>query len=335
MTQPVRYELRPPMFISSRLMPAVTIDDVTIHIQAVAVDHDEPADPRVVWEYIIESATLMHAGRDLTTPYHGAAAIPGQLPTAMGTLLTHLDHLADTSTDDTQDDIHPGTSMPSEVVRWARHHRNELTAVAELVDRDARQPLPASLVWRAITHDPDQTPYGRWCAGQATQQADRMATLNPRPGTAHGLVVRDELWHEHALAVYTTLAARPEPANLATLACVVAEPDSIRAWLDGPAPHTSAVSMADHLRVRDAGLDWHTIPDLIEQAQNAGLFGLAEHTIRAHPVIDDTHNTVGHVLTITTPDGDRLATAPITTDGPDPSGGPPYAVYALLRRARL
>src|SRR5262245_9138462 len=182
---PVQYQLYPPLFISSRLTPAVKVGGTTIHLHAAGIDTNEPHDPRVVWEYTLEAPTVYYSGRDLTTPYLGPATIAGQLPQAMATLLGSLSHMVD---------VDGASSLPDPVYEWAHRHRDELALVAELVENTPDRPIPSRSVWWALTHDPYQTPYGQWCTGQATVHADRLATLSAGSPPA-GLAVRDEQWH--------------------------------------------------------------------------------------------------------------------------------------------
>ena len=184
----VQYQLRPPFFISSRLTPAVKVGDATIHMHAASIDTEDSHDPRVTWEYTIEGPTVYHSGRDLTTPYLGPATVASQLPHAMGTLLGYLSHVADGDDDD--------SPLPDVVHEWSRLHRNELALTADLIENAPDRPMRSSAAWWALTHDPYQSPYGRWCTGQATAHADRLATLSPGNLAASGLVVRDEQWHQ-------------------------------------------------------------------------------------------------------------------------------------------
>ena len=306
MAQPVQYVLRDPFFISSQLMPAVNVADATIHMQADTIDRDDGHDPRVVWQYIIEGPTVFHAGRDLTTPYLGPTAVAGQLPTAMGTLLGYLSHVADVDHRDGDE-----SSLPDAVYQWAKRNRDEITAAADLVENGPQQPMPATAVWAAITHDPDQTPYGRWSAGQATAHADRLATLHPHPGAATRQEVRDEAWHETALAWYRMLTGQPEPEPAMWPVCAVADRDAIAAWLRGPAPQPYVGTMAEYLDLGHGPPDWLTMPDLIEHAQLAGLFGVAQHTIRLHNVVDAHTGAISHLLTVHTPSGANHAAGPV------------------------
>ena len=305
MTQPVRYTLQEPFFISSRLMPAVAVADATIHLQADTIDADQ-ADPRLSWHYIIDAPGLYYEARDVTTPYLGPSTVAGQLPTAMGTVLSYLANAAD------GDNRGDEPLLPDAVYQWARRNQDELTLTAEFVEHGPPQRMPATDLWRAITHDPYQTPYGRWCAAQAVAHADRLGTLHPRGGLATGLVVRDGLWHETALAWYTMLTDRPEPDSRS--ACVVAGRGAVTAWLSTAAPHPYAGTMADFLHPTHTDTDWGSalgLDELVEHAQQAGLFGIPGHTIRLHNVFDVRTNQVGHIVTVQTPTGTTMASGPV------------------------
>jgi hypothetical protein len=227
----------------------------------------------------------------------GQAAIPEQLPTAMATLLASLSHIAD------GDEAGP---FPHEVYQWARRHQDDITIVLDGIDNPQAQGMPPSEQWRAITHDPYQTPYGRWCAGQAVAHADRLATLNPSGTftTGTGLAVRDETWHDSALGWYTMLTNRPEPDHTTVPVCTLADRDTVENWL-----RQAPSGLIDNL-----GADPGALPALIGQAQRDGLFGIRNHTIRAHTVVDHRTGSNATLLTIHTPNGTTLAAGPIATD---------------------
>ena len=222
MAHPVQYILREPFFISSRLMPAVRVGDATIHMRADTIDDGQPRPARAM-AYLIDGPGLHYDANDVSTPYLGQATIGG--PTADGhgrrLLAGPVSHGAD------RDETSP--RCPDAVYQWARRNQDEISMSWPTSSTRPPQRMPAADLWRAITHDPYQTPYGRWCAGQAIAHADRLATLNPQSGPATGLVVRDELWHETALAWYTMLTDRAEPAI--TSVCAVADRDTIATWL--------------------------------------------------------------------------------------------------------
>ncbi|MDT5027813.1 MAG: hypothetical protein QOE61_4239 [Micromonosporaceae bacterium] len=200
--------------------------------------------------------------------------------------------------------------------------------------------MSATTLWRNITNNPDQTRYSRWCAGQATAHADRIATLNPiRPhqtNPASALAMRDETWHETAVQWYTMLTDRPEPDNRPVPVCAVADRDAIHAWLNQPAPHPYAGTMDEFLGLHHMHDEWagrFALPSLIEHAQHAGLFGIPQHTIRLHNVLDHTTGWNGDLLTIHTPTGAALAAGPFNsyhlTDGP---AGPAIDIEVTVLR---
>jgi hypothetical protein len=293
---PVQYTLRDPFFISTRLMPAVRVGAATIHMRAHMVDAED-GDPVVRWEYLIDTPSVHFGANDVSTPYLGQAAIAEQLPTAMGTLLAGLNHVAD------GDEAGP---FPHEVYLWARAHQDDIAMVLDAIDNPQTQQMSSSELWRAITHDPYQTPYGRWCAGQAVAHADRFATLNPPSASMMdtGLAVRDEAWHDAALGWYTMLTNRPESDDTTPAVCTVADRDTIETWLRQSAP-----GLTERL-----GYDPAVLHTLIEQAQQAGLFGIRNHTIRAHTVLDHRAGSEATLLTIHAPSGATLAAGPIATD---------------------
>jgi hypothetical protein len=292
----VQYSLRKPFFISSRLMPAIRVGDATIHMRAHSVD-SEDGDTLVRWEYLIDAPSVQYGTNDVSTPYIGQSVIAEQLPTAMGALLDGLSHAAD------GDEAGP---FPHQVWLWARRHQDEITMVLDGIDNPDTQEMSSSELWRAITHDPYQTPYGRWCAGQAVAHADRLATLNPNAAypTNTALAVRDEVWHDSALGWYTMLTNQPEPPHTTIPVCTVSDRDTIENWL-----RQSAAGLSDGL-----GSDPRPLHALVDQAQRAGLFGIRNHTIRAHTVLDHRTGSDAILLTIHTPNGATFAAGPIATD---------------------
>jgi hypothetical protein len=178
--------------------------------------------------------------------------------------------------------------------------------VLDRIDNRDAQEMSSSELWRAITHDPYQTPYGRWCAGLAVAHADRLGTLNPPAThtTNTGLAVRDETWHDTALGWYTMLTNRPGPEHTTTPVCTVADRDTIENWL-----RQSGSGLTDTL-----GDDPRELHALIHQAQRDGLFGIRNHTIRAHTVVDHRTGSDATLLTIHGPTGVTLAAGPIATD---------------------
>jgi hypothetical protein len=100
------------------------------------------------------------------------------------------------------------------------------------------------------------------------------------------------------------LTNQPEPEHPTIEVCTVADRDTIEHWLQH-----SAAGLADFL-----GDDPGALPPLIDQAQRAGLFGIREHTIRAHTVRDPWTGTASTLFTIHTPTGATLAAGPIATD---------------------
>jgi hypothetical protein len=311
--QSVQYALRNPFFISSRLMPAIRVGDATIHMRADSVD-SEDFDPIVRWQYIIAGTDVDYEASDVSTDYLGRSTIAGQLPWAMSTLLTFLSHAADANVDD-------AVPFPAAVCHWARRNSDEITMMLDVVENPDQHRMSASELWRAITHDPYQTPYGRWCGAQAVAHADRLSTLNPpttNTATAKtGLAVRDELWHETAVAWYTMLTNQPEPDHTPPPLCTVADRDTIHAWLRQPAPepHIGTIKQLLDLDHRDE--QWYGplgLPALIEHAQREGLFGIRDHTIRLHNVFDHTTGSNGNLLTIHTPSGVTVAAGPFAID---------------------
>jgi predicted secreted protein len=292
---PVQYTLREPFFMSSRLMPAVRVGDATVHMRAHSIDVED-GDTVVRWEYLIDGPSVHYGANDVSSFYVGQAAIAKQLPTAMGGLLAALSHVGD------GDEAGP---FPHEVYQWAGRHLDEITVVLDGIDNPGAQEMPSSEVWRAITHDPYQTPYGRWCAAQAVAHADRLATLNPPAASTNtGLAVRDETWHDTALGWYTMLTNQPEPDHRTVPVCTVVDRDTIENWL-----RQSASGLTEGL-----GHDPGVLHTLVEQAQQAGLFGIRNHTIRAHTVVDHRTGSEATLLTIHTPSGATLAAGPIATD---------------------
>jgi hypothetical protein len=292
----VQYILREPFFISSRLMPAIRVGDTTIHMQAHSIDADD-GDTVLRWEYLIDGPTVHYGANDVSSPYLGHDAIAQQLPTAMGGPLAALGHVGD------GDEAGP---FPHEVYQWAHRHQDEIATVVDGIDNPHTGEMRSTDLWRAITENPYQTPYGRWCAGQAVAHADRLATLNP-PATNDtniGLAVRDDVWHDSALGWYTMLTNRPEPEDTPVSVCTVADRDTIETWLR----HNTS-GLTDSL-----GDEPGALPALIDQAQRDGLFGIRDHTIRAHTVLDGRTGTDATLLTIHTPSGATLAAGPIATD---------------------
>jgi hypothetical protein len=305
----VQYTLREPFFISTRLMPAVRVGAATIHMRAHSVDADD-GDTVVRWEYLIDAPSVHYGANDVSTFYVAEAAIAQQLPTVMGGLLAALSHVAD------GDEAGP---FPHEVYQWAHRHQDEITMVLDGIDNPEPQVMASSGLWRAITHDLYQTPYGRWCAAQAIAHADQLATLNPPAAdTANtGLAVRDEAWHDSALGWYTMLTNQSEPEQAPIPVCAVADRATIQAWLRQPAPQPNTGTLGHVLGLDDRDHQWHgsrTLQMLIEQAQRDGLFGIRNHTIRVHTVLDHLTGADASLLTVHAPSGATLAAGPIATD---------------------
>jgi hypothetical protein len=141
-------------------------------------------------------------------------------------------------------------------------------------------PATDTEAWRTIVTNPSLSPYKRWCAGQATAHADRIAMLSPRTRT--GLAVRDDEWHTTAMVWYALLASRPEPAR--PVVCVVAAPSLLDAVL-GPAT---------------------TLPEAVELAQQQGLFGVPGHRVRLEVVDADYY-----LVIVDTPAGMSLTGGPL------------------------
>jgi hypothetical protein len=181
---------------------------------------------------------------------------------------------------------------------------------------DGSEPYLATRRWPTDTLDPFWTPFERWCIAQATAHADRIATLAPTPhGSLDGRTrpaVRDDTWRQTAARQYTMLShgirdAISEPAT----ACFVANSGEIRAWLTRPAPHPYSGNLAEYLDLHHSSPDWAGftgLAELVEHAQVAGLFGVPQHTISLHNVVDFSTGWAGHLLTIDTPTGASMAT---------------------------
>jgi hypothetical protein len=108
------------------------------------------------------------------------------------------------------------------------------------------------------------------------------------------------MWHR--VLTDTDAFARSRASNATTCRF---EPDEIRAWLTGTSPDSDA-TVAQSLRI---GVDfdiygfdkWERISNLVAQAQQAGVYGVADHTVDVLHLAGERGYVDRHRVTLNTP----------------------------------
>lgn len=119
-------ELRAPLLISARLMPAVRIGTAWVSIEAMHRDHEG----RVVYRYAIDTPDLSHEGNDLHSGCGDNADAAG-VRRAMATLLSFLGACAEA--DDRGDNA---DLFPANVKEWAEANADELALMQYELEPD-------------------------------------------------------------------------------------------------------------------------------------------------------------------------------------------------------
>lgn len=205
-------------------------------------------------------------------------------------------------------------------------------------------PTPAAQVWREVYVNAGAvSPSVRACVSAAVRIADqvwRQVLTDPTLDThTRRRLVSEDSWATTALAAYQHLSGDGAYAHLdvpTRLRCW-ADPHTLAAWLAGPSalPGFESVSVAATWGITDDTFHWEaddvatTMRTLIDQAQLAGHYGLPgytitlRHTTSDDPISDslfaadvdgDTAPIIEHQVTVQTPSGAVLASAPIPTD---------------------
>jgi hypothetical protein len=136
--------LRPPLFISSRLMAAIRVGDhgATIHVEPVG----HTPDGRIAWRYIVED----NAGQvlDDATDLHSGIGDQIDSRRTLATLLSFLSAAAEsyrhTMTGPSSDNA---DMFPPDLMEWAYEHDDELAALALELDQPAPGPAPGDALW--------------------------------------------------------------------------------------------------------------------------------------------------------------------------------------------
>jgi hypothetical protein len=136
--------LRPPLFISPRLMAAVRVDDsgATLHIEPTDRDNDG----RMVWRYVIEDS----GGYVLDdAEIRSGVGDPINARKAMATLINFLGAAAD-SYRHTMTGGHSDNAdmFPPQVMEWAYEHDDELAALA--LDLSDEAPVGPDALWQQV-----------------------------------------------------------------------------------------------------------------------------------------------------------------------------------------
>jgi hypothetical protein len=185
--------------------------------------------------------------------------------------------------------------------------------------------------WQRLNHDaPTAAPSVAAAVGAAFRVADQVwrqvaadPSLDARTRVA---VTADARWASTALAAYQHLADTRAYAHLdipAQLRCWQ-EPHTLRTWLtsrsDLPGFHDTTVARSWNI---DDDFTWDAdgvgdrMATLIEQAQRAAVYGVPGYAISLRQVTTDDPDAdliVEHQVTLTTPSGAVLASAPMAAD---------------------
>ena len=147
----------------------------------------------------------------------------------------------------------------------------------------------------------------------------------------------DESWCRVAITALEspTGAAAAQQLPDALAARCSADPDLLRAWLNAP------VAYADHGRTVADGLDlvdWATasfeaihraVANLLEQAQDAGVFGVDGYRLEVHRLVDTHDWHAGYLLVARPPFGPGLASDELDNDDLIPTRGPSFVEGAV------
>jgi hypothetical protein len=161
------------------------------------------------------------------------------------------------------------------------------------------------------THSPR-----RWAVIAAAIRTADAASVDP-----FGAPVQrgDEAWCRVAITALESPAATQELPDVLASRCY-ADPDLLRAWLGAPAAYANhGRTIADGLNL----VDWrtasheavhHAVANLVEQAQDAGVYGVAGFRVKAHRLVDTDDWHAGYLLVARPAFGPGLASDELVDD---------------------